>query len=524
MLKKIGFWVTIFFLVLAIISMAMFFIRKDIAIHANEVIESVSGSFKEDLKFFLEDVDRTAKKIKKDAAEIDVDKITNDSLSTYFSKLIESKKHLAGIVLLGQDKNYVMINDNKSWVITHNRLSDSLVDWERLDKNLQRTGGWTEAYNEFMDNKNFGSIRISDLIDGNYVWRSSQSQVPERRNMLFTVFRTNTENFDIIALIYRTGDLGNRFSKVLQFKSPLVSIITSENYLITPLRTTDTARISSYEELSEEVEGLVKTWTEKDQTLSKSYTFNFQNQKYWSRFDTINPNMGISGFSVTISNNDLIDIAKSLEQAYLYASIMFLLFALFAYLTSYRKQQKSSDMAKNNISSLSGDELLKLIKKGETEFVEFKSSLRWDYREEKVNKALEDVILKSISAFSNAKGGTLFIGVNDNLEVIGMEPDFKTLKKQDADYFELHIRKLINNQFGVRFSNKNLQIQFPEFEGKIICVIYITSGDSPLYLKTRNKQGHKVEKFYVRTGNASQEISSLQEINEYINDRFSKNA
>ena len=103
-------------------------------------------------------------------------------------------------------------------------------------------------------------------------------------------------------------------------------------------------------------------------------------------------------------------------------------------------------MAENNISSLTGDELLKLIKKGETEFVEFKSSLRWDYREEKVNKALEDVILKSISAFSNAKGGTLFIGVNDNMEVIGMEPDFKTLKKQDADYFELHIRKLIENQ------------------------------------------------------------------------------
>jgi len=28
------------------------------------------------------------------------------------------------------------------------------------------------------------------------------------------------------------------------------------------------------------------------------------------------------------------------------------------------------------------------------------------------------------------------------MEVIGMEPDFKTLKKQDADYFELHIQKI----------------------------------------------------------------------------------
>lgn len=101
-----------------------------------------------------------------------------------------------------------------------------------------------------------------------------------------------------------------------------------------------------------------------------------------------------------------------------------------------------------------------------------------------------------------------------------MENDFKTLKKQDVDYFELHLRKLINNQFGVQVANKNLHIHFPTFDGKTICVIYVSTSDKPLYLKVKNKQGHEVEKFYVRSGNASQEITSLQEINEYVKGHF----
>jgi predicted HTH transcriptional regulator len=161
-----------------------------------------------------------------------------------------------------------------------------------------------------------------------------------------------------------------------------------------------------------------------------------------------------------------------------------------------------------------------MLKKAEN--VEFKSSLRWDYREGKVNKLLEDVIMKSISAFSNARGGTLFIGVNDDKEIIGLNPDFETLKKKDVDYFELHLRKLINNQYGIRYANHFLKIQFPKFDENIICVIQVNVGDSPLYLKTRNKQGVEVEKFFVRSGNASQEIKSLKEINEYVNNRFEK--
>jgi len=54
-------------------------------------------------------------------------------------------------------------------------------------------------------------------------------------------------------------------------------------------------------------------------------------------------------------------------------------------------------------------------------------------------------------------------------------------------------------------------------------VIDIKKGKNPLYNAVIDKNGQKIEKFYVRSGNSSQEISSLAEINSYIDNRFKNN-
>ena len=51
--------------------------------------------------------------------------------------------------------------------------------------------------------------------------------------------------------------------------------------------------------------------------------------------------------------------------------------------------------------------LTALILKGESDDLEFKSSFRYDYRQQKVNKALETVIIKTLAGFMNTQGGSL---------------------------------------------------------------------------------------------------------------------
>ncbi len=65
-----------------------------------------------------------------------------------------------------------------------------------------------------------------------------------------------------------------------------------------------------------------------------------------------------------------------------------------------------------------------LIAEGESDELEFKATLRWDLKEAGVNKKLEEVIIKTIAAFANSQGGTLLIGVADDGDVIGLEPDY----------------------------------------------------------------------------------------------------
>lgn len=159
-----------------------------------------------------------------------------------------------------------------------------------------------------------------------------------------------------------------------------------------------------------------------------------------------------------------------------------------------------------------------MIKEGESNELEFKSSLRWNYQTGNVDKKLESVILKSISAFSNCEGGTLVIGVDDEEEILGLDHDYQSLNG-NKDEFELHLRDLINDAFGKTFTTSNISITFFTINEMEICKIVIKKGNKPLYLEIADGNGNKTEKFYLRSGNSSQELR-LREVSEYVNSRF----
>lgn len=95
-----------------------------------------------------------------------------------------------------------------------------------------------------------------------------------------------------------------------------------------------------------------------------------------------------------------------------------------------------------------------------------------------------------------------------------------SLKRFGADFFEIHLRNLLNTHFGISFYTNQLLINFPKINGNDICIIETEKGFEPVYLTVADKNGNKAEKFYVRSGNSSQEIKSLKEINSYITQRF----
>ena len=160
-----------------------------------------------------------------------------------------------------------------------------------------------------------------------------------------------------------------------------------------------------------------------------------------------------------------------------------------------------------------------IISKGETADLEFKSTLRWDLRTQAINKKLEDVVIKTVAAFANAQGGTLLIGVADDGEVLGLELDYDALGGASRDKFELHLRNLFNEKFGSSFVATKVQVTFPMVDELHICQVEISPAMEPLFVNVKDKEGRTQEKFYVRSGNSSQEMP-LAEFQNYLRERF----
>lgn len=174
-------------------------------------------------------------------------------------------------------------------------------------------------------------------------------------------------------------------------------------------------------------------------------------------------------------------------------------------------------------NNLIGNSLDEIIQHEESQVLEFKSTLCWDVKNSKADKKMMgEIIMKSISAFSNSEGGILLIGVQDDKEILGLNYDYHTFNNGlgSRDDFELHLTTLIINCFSKSFAKDNLSIEFPKIEGKEICLIRIKKGDAPYTVKITDKGGQAKEKFFIRVNNSSRDIDSLLEFAKYIKRRF----
>jgi hypothetical protein len=160
-----------------------------------------------------------------------------------------------------------------------------------------------------------------------------------------------------------------------------------------------------------------------------------------------------------------------------------------------------------------------LIQEGESDELEFKSTMRWDIKEGVTSKKMEEVIVKTVAALANGQGGTLVIGVDDDGKVIGLGHDYLSLGGADRDKFEVHLRNVLNEYLGVAFVASKIQVCFHEIEGLEVCQLDVEPANQPVIIVTKDKNGQKLEKFYVRSGNASHEIP-MSEMSAYMKERF----
>jgi hypothetical protein len=160
-------------------------------------------------------------------------------------------------------------------------------------------------------------------------------------------------------------------------------------------------------------------------------------------------------------------------------------------------------------------QVLALIGAGESAGLEFKSSARWDLRENKVNKTMEEIVVRTVAGFLNVEsGGTLLLGVDDSGNVLGLENDYKTFsKKPNRDSFENWLTTLLLDRFG-KDASPMIQITFHDLDGKDVCQLQMKPSPRPIFVKDNDG-----EHLYIRTGNSTRLLTSREAV-EYCKQRW----
>lgn len=159
------------------------------------------------------------------------------------------------------------------------------------------------------------------------------------------------------------------------------------------------------------------------------------------------------------------------------------------------------------------DSLRELIAGGESDRVEFKTTLQWDVKQNKHNPHLRHEVLKTIAAFLNSDGGTLLIGVEDDGSIYGLEKDLK-LTRNSPDHFEQLIASQIRENLGVQYRDY-IDTAFATIDGKTVYVVRVSPSPEPAYLK--GKQGKR--EFYIRQQTTSPSLDPKQ-TQDYIQHHF----
>ena len=157
--------------------------------------------------------------------------------------------------------------------------------------------------------------------------------------------------------------------------------------------------------------------------------------------------------------------------------------------------------------------LEQILKDGETFTNEFKSSLRWDYKQNKINKELEHPVLKTLTAFMNTDGGTLFIGVSKDGEILGIEKDYDSLGDKNWDGWSQAFTNVVNNRIGKEF-HKYIKPESVLIDGKTIVKIQVKKSPKETYIDPDTNA-----EFHIRAGTTTQKLNP-KETTAYVRDHF----
>ena len=150
---------------------------------------------------------------------------------------------------------------------------------------------------------------------------------------------------------------------------------------------------------------------------------------------------------------------------------------------------------------------------GEGRHVEFKQTARYNVREQRKDKQMEAVIVKTVAGFLNAEGGALLIGVDDDSNPVGLTDDYALVKPSDRDGYINWLDTLLENHLGHAGAHR-VQIRIDVVDGHDVCRLDVPAASTPILTA---KDDPPV--LYERRNNSTRAVP-VDDVKSFIANRF----
>ena len=155
-----------------------------------------------------------------------------------------------------------------------------------------------------------------------------------------------------------------------------------------------------------------------------------------------------------------------------------------------------------------------LLRQMETQRVEFKKSARASLENDAPEKIINEGVVKTVAAFLNTEGGTLGIGITDDGDILGLQPDLN-FKNQDLDGYQNWLTTLLINNIGSGIVGALVTLRIETVGSEVVCLVDVKASSKPIYAKT-TKGDHC---FYVRVNNTTRQLDG-PDLPSYIDEHW----
>jgi hypothetical protein len=218
------------------------------------------------------------------------------------------------------------------------------------------------------------------------------------------------------------------------------------------------------------------------------------------------------GFSLQSTSDTMMDMIANMAGAFVVSSIGYYYIkngkVIFISEIVKRFVEKNPKIFGNSEIN-EGEGIINLINEGESEAMEFKSTMRTNLHTKQVDKRMEHAVLKTVAAYLNSSGGTLLIGVKDDGEIVGMDKD----DFENSDKANLHFNALVKDHLGGEYL-PFVKTKIIEVNGRKVLKIECNKSNKEIYLKHGGE-----ESFYIRSGPSSIKLNGRALV-DYVNFKF----